>query len=265
MRQISLTRKLWLTVLILIAPSVLLLVIRNVAPPINNPRELWEMYSVSAHFLLASVLVPLVCMVHGTSLIAADVEAGTIAYLTTRRMRRATVLLVKFAATGLTLALLCDLAMVSFHLCALAGRDVPSLVAQSSYADWSVTRDLYYHLLIIPLTVLAFLAIFTLIGLLTARPLAVSVFYLVVVELILSNIPVHARVYSLSHHLRVTVAGVMPRIVGLFELPRTLRDELYPEGITALPELFGIVLVALVLCAGLMTTRELTSTKVVRE
>ncbi|MGB2986508.1 MAG: hypothetical protein WBE26_11570 [Phycisphaerae bacterium] len=57
----------------------------------------------------------------------------------------------------------------------------------------------------------------------------------------------------------------MPRIVDLFELPRTLRDELYPKGMTAWPELFGIVLVALVLSAGLMTIRELTPEKVVLE
>jgi ABC-2 type transport system permease protein len=212
-----------------------------------------------------SVLLPLVCLVHGTALIGTDVEARTIVYLITRRMRRVTVLIVKFAATALVLAVLCDLGMIGAHLCALAGRDMSSLVAHSHYADWSPASDLCCYLMIIPVGVLGFLAIFNLIGLLTARPLALSVFYLIVVEVILSNIPLRARMYTLLHQLRVTVAGVMPRVCDLYELPSTLREELYPQGTTALPELFGVVLVALVLSAVLITLRELMPAKISRE
>jgi hypothetical protein len=264
-RQTLLSRKIWLTVLILAAPCVLLLVIRSVAPPVHNAKSLWEMYHVVAHIFLMSVLLPLVCLVHGTAMIGTDVEARTIVYLITRRMRRVTVLIVKFIATALVLAVLCDLGMIGLHLCALAGRDVSSLVAHSSYADWNPANDLCCYLMIIPVGVLGFLAVFNLIGLLTARPLAMSVFYLIAVEVILSNIPLRARMYTLLHQLRVTVAGVMPRVCDLYELPSTLREELYPQGTTALPELFGVVLVALVLSGVLITLRELMPAKVSRE
>lgn len=264
-RQTLLDRKIWLSVLLLAAPCALVLVIRNVAPPIDSPKELWEMYHVLAQFFMLMVLVPLVCMVHGTALIGADVEARTIAYLITRRMRKATVLLVKFVATVLVLAVLCDLAMVGLHLCALAGRDVPSLIAHSRFADWSPTSDLCCYLLIIPVGVLSFLAVFSLIGLLTTRPLALSVMYLVVVELVLSNIPVGAKMYSLSCQLRVPLAGAMPRVVDLYELPRELGEQLFPAGATVPPVLLGVVLVALVLSCVLITLRELMPTKVSRE
>lgn len=264
-RQTLLSRKIWLTLLILVSPSALLILIRSFDTGTATPRDLWEMYHVSAHIFLMSVLVPLVCIVHGTALIAADTEARTITYLITRRMRRATVLLVRFTATTAVLAMLCDLAMITVHYCAVVGRDVPSLAAGTSYADWSPLSDLGCYLVILPLTVLAFMAIFTLIGLLTARPLAASVVYLIGVELILSNLPLRARIYSLTHQLKVTLAGLMPRVTDLYELPRNLAQELYPHGGTALPQLLGIIVIAMVTAAMLMTVRELMPTRVSRE
>ncbi len=264
-RQTLLSRKIWMTLLILAAPCALLLVIRNFAPPVTKAGTLWEMYHVPAHFLLMSLLVPLVCMVHGTALIGADVEARTITYLTTRRMHRATVLLVKFLAAGLVLVVLCDLTMVGIHFCVLAGRDVPALLPHSNYADWEPVSDLVGYLTTIPLGVLGFLAIFSLIGLLAARPIAVSVVYLVAVELILSSIPARAKVYSLSHHLRVRMSGMMPHVADLYKLPPDLRDELYPQGASALPELFGVIVITLTVSAVLMTVRELVPAKVSRE
>lgn len=264
-RQTLVNRKIWLTVLILAAPCALALLIRNFAPSMDRARELREMYHITAQLLLMSVLVPLVCMVHGAALIGADVDAQTITYLITRRLRRVTVLLVKFVATGLVVAALCDLAMLVLHVCGLAGRDVASLVAHSGVAGWVPASDLNHYLVIIPVAVFVYLAVFTLIGLLTARPLAVSVFYLITVELILSNLPLRARVYSVLHHLRVTLVGMMPQAADLYELPRELRQELYPASATALPELIGIVLIALALAAVLITVRELVPTKVSRE
>ena len=264
-RQTLSSRKIWLTILLLIAPSVLLLIIRNFAPPIDSARNQWEIYHVFAQFLFIMGLVPLVCMVHGTALIGAEVEARTIVYLITRRMRRATVMLVKFFATALVLAVLCDMAMVGLHYCMLAGRDMPSLLAGTSLADWNPTQELFCYLYIIPLAVLSFLAIFSFIGLMSARPLAMSVLYLVTVEMVLSNIPVRARMYSLMHQLRVTMAGALPGVSKLYELPGELSRELYSDDASALPQILGIVVVALLLSAILMTYRELVPTKISRD
>ena len=113
--------------------------------------------------------------------------------------------------------------------------------------------------------VLGFLAIFTLFGLLTARPLSLSVFYLVTFELALSNLPIRARVYTLLHQVRAIMAGPMPRVPDLYDIPPDLRLELYAQHATAWPELLGVVLVALVLSCILITLRELLPAKVSRE
>jgi len=264
-RQTVLSRKIWLTALLLAAPCCLVLTIRCFAPPRTNARELWEMYHVLAQFFLTMGLLPLVCMVHGTALIGAEVEARTFVYLITRRMRRATVLLVKFAATALVLAVLCDVAMVGIHLSALGGRDMATIIAQSNMHDWNPTSDLFCYLRVIPLAVLGFLAVFSLFGLVTARPLTLSVFYLVAFELVLSNIPIRARAFTLLHQVRAIMAGPMPRVPDLYELPLDLRLELYAQHATAWPELLGIVLTALVLSCILITVRELLPAKVSRD
>ncbi len=264
-RQTLVTRKVWLTILILAAPCALLLLIRAFEPSTRQAQTLWEMYHVPAHFFLMSALVPLVCVVHGAALIGADIEARTITYLTTRRMRRATVLIVKYVATAVVLALLCDVAMVGLHFCALGGRDLTSVIAHSEYSGWDPTGDLGCYLLVLPLAVVGFLAIFSLIGLVYSRPLALSVVYLIIVELILSNLPLKARMYTLSHQLRVTLAGAIPRLTRLYELPADLREEMYLPGETALVEVLGIVVVALALAALMVTVRELMPAKMSRE
>ena len=174
LRQTLGNRKIWLSLLILAAPCALMLLIRNFEPETPKARTLWEMYHVPAQFFLGMVLVPLVCLVHGTALIGAEVEAKTIVYLITRRMRRSTVLLVKFIATALVLAVLCDLGMVALHYCTLAGRDLPGIIAGSHYADWNPAGELRHYLMIIPLEVLCFLAIFNLIGLMLSFPQIVN-------------------------------------------------------------------------------------------
>jgi len=155
--------------------------------------------------------------------------------------------------------------MLGLHFSVLGGVDIPSLTMDTPYANWDPVSDVRCYLLVVPLAVVGFLAVFSLIGLLTARALTLSVLYLVIVELCVSNLPLQARVYSLSHQLRVFMAGAIPRVTDLYELPSDLREALYPQGGSALPELLGIVLIALAFSCVLITVRELVPTKVARE
>ena len=75
-RQTLLHRRIWLALLILASPSALHFIIRMLAPPMDNAQEMWEMFHVTMHFMVMLMLVPLVCMVHGVSLVGADVEDG---------------------------------------------------------------------------------------------------------------------------------------------------------------------------------------------
>ncbi len=268
-RQMLLSRKIWMTLLLLAAPCALILTIRSVAPPVEDAKELWEMYHVSVQFLLVMVILPLVCMVHGVGLIGSEVEGRTLVHLITRRLRRSTVLLVKYVATALLLAVLCDLALLALYCCTFARQDLPTLIAEApSYTDWAPARELLCYLAIIPAGIVGFLAIFTLIGLLTAQPLALSVFYLIIVELIMGNIPAETQAYSLLHPLRLMMIAAIPKLINLFheaEMSVEVFARLYPEGATGLPQLFGVVLVALVLSTLLVTIRELMPAKVIRE
>lgn len=266
-KQTLLSRRIWLTLLLLAGPSALILLVRAVAPAIETADKLWEQYHATVQFLLIQVILPLVCLVHGTGLIGSEVEGKTLVYLITRRMRRSTVLLVKFAATGLALAVLCDLALLGVYASTFAGQDVPALTAHAhSYADWKPAHELACYVAVIPAGVAGFLAVFTLIGLLTRQSLGLSVFYLVVVELIVGNVPAGVRAFTLLHTLRATLAGAIPRLAGIFpDLPPELREQLYPAGGTGLPTLLTVVIVALALSGLLVTLRELMPAKVARE
>ena len=265
-RQTLLDRKIWFTLLVLAAPCALILLIRGVGEQVQGAEALWEMYHGTTQFLLIMVVLPLVCMVHGIALIGADVEGRTFVYLTTRRMRRGTVLLVKFVATALVLAVLCDSGMVCLHVSVFAGQDVQSLIAQSPrWTDWHPISDLQCYLLVIPAGVSGFLAIFSFIGLITARPLGLSVFYLIMVELVLANVPLKARVYSITHLLREPMVDAMPRLPRLFELPGDLRESIYTGSAAGLLGLLGVVVAALLLSGVLVTIRELIPAKVSRE
>ncbi len=258
-------RKIWLTLLLLAAPCVLVLLMRNFALGDPLPRERWEMYHVPVQFLLLMVVLPLVCMVHGVSLIAAEVEGQTLVYLITRRMRRATVLVVRFAATALVLAVLSDLALVALHMCNLVGLDEHARQAiPGTLGGWNPARDLQWYLLMIPAGVVGFLAVFTLVGMATAKPLSLSILYIVVVELVLSNLPVSARVYSLVHQVRLMSVGRIPNVSRLYERHADY-EPFYAGGESGIPGLCGVVVAALVLSTILVTIRELMPSKMSRE
>jgi ABC-2 type transport system permease protein len=266
-RQTLLSRRIWLTLLLLAGPSALIVLVRAFAPAMTTADKLWEQYHGSLQFLLIPIILPLVCLVHGTGLIGSEVEGKTLVYLITRRMRRATVLLVKFVATGLVLAVLCDVAVLGVHVSTFAGQDVSALASHApTYASWKPGHDLLCYLAVIPAGVAGFLAVFTLIGLLTRQALGLSVFYLIVVELIVGNVPAGVRANTLLHTLRETLAGAIPRLARIFpDLPPDLRERLYPAGGTGLPALAIVVFVALALAGLLVSRRELMPSKIARE
>ena len=65
--------------------------------------------------------------------------------------------------------------------------------------------------------------------------------------------------------VRATMAGPLPRVPDLYELPWKLRTELYAQHATAWPELLIVVGVALALACLLVTIRELVPAKIARE
>jgi hypothetical protein len=267
-RQTLLHRRIWLILLLLAAPAALNLLIRYVEPD-RRLQEVWLRYHGSMQFLMFMVVIPLVCMLYGTALLGAEAESGTLVYLLTRRPRRATVLLVRFVATALVLALLLEAAVGALHLCALAGVDLQSLPSVSRRWprgwQWQPVPELTAYLYVVPLGLLSYLAVFTLIGLAARRPIRASIIYLAVIDLAVGSLPIGARMYTVSDQLRRTMLHAIPRLARLYNLPAELQTLLYPPGSTGTGVLLFVAVAALALSCVLVTVRELTPAQLARE
>ncbi len=262
-RQMLLQRKVWVTLLLLAGPCALALLIRNVEPA-EDLDDVWNRFHGPVQFLTFLIVLPLICMLCGTSLIGAEAEGRTLVYLLTRKMRRATVLLVRFVAAALVLAMLFDLALVAQYFCAVGGMDMTALVGYSD-RTWQPLDELLCYLAVGPLGVVAFLAIFSLIGLWASRPLSASIVYVLVLELFLSNLPAGVRVYTVIHQLRRTMFNSIPRLAKLYDVTPEDVARFFPPGSTGTVALCVTALVAMALACVLMTTRELVPSKVARE
>ncbi len=189
-RQILGQRKLWLAAAILLFPAAVVVLVRSVGGG-QALRHLWGMYQVLMQFVLVMALMPLVCLLYGAGLVGAEVEQRTLVYLTTRRLRRASVLLVRFAATWIVLTVLFALAMLALHYCVTAGFE--TTITSARGRAWQPWRDLCCYLAISPAGTAGFLAVFTTISLIFPRPLIASVIYVAIFELLLGNLPVPVR------------------------------------------------------------------------
>jgi len=257
-RQTAFSLRIWVTLLLLAVPSGLTLLIRYFDAP--RLQDMWERYHGCMQYLMFMLVIPLVCMLHGTVLIGAEAEGGTLVYLLTRRLRRAVVLLVRFAATALVLVLLLEAATCMHHLCAVGGVDIESLGGGS----WRPAGELAAYLGVVPIGVVSYLAVFTLIGLATKSPIKISIIYLAAIDLGLGSLPVGARMYTISDQLRRTMLHAMPQLAELYNLPGELHALLYPAGSTGTSALVFVTLAALLLSCILITVRELAAAELAR-
>ena len=266
MRQIVRDAKFWGVAAVFLLPCALTLTIRRFAPPVTSLEQPWRLYHGLFQFMFLMGLLPLSCMIHGTALVGADAESRTIGYLITRRLRRRTVLLTKYFATALVLVPLGCASVFALHASVVTGMDLASLAGRSpGLPDWNPAHDLTVYLYITALGVFGFLAIFGVIGLLTAKPLALSVTYFAMFELFISNLPVGARQYSLTHHLRVTAVVKIPHLTRLFDLPGDLARQLFPADGSGVAEVLIVAAAAMIFASVLVSIRELTPSKVARD
>ncbi len=259
MRQILWQRRIWLTLLLLACPTGLALLVRHFEP--DDP---WENYHVPVQFFLFMLVVPLICMLQGTSLINAEADSGTLAYLITRRLRRGTVLVVRFVAAACLLTALVEAVLLIHHL-SLIGWGGSAVGGALGGGQWQPLNGLAGYTAVAPLAVGAFLAVFTLISLATSKPLAGSVVYLIIVEVIVSNLPLGARIYSISHQLRKNLLVRIPEALNLYELPNELERALFPTGATGTVALAAVIGAALTLGYLLVTRRELVPARAAKE
>lgn len=205
--------KFWMVVAALFLPCLLVGVIRYFGPP-QSMDNAWAAYHGLIQFMLLLGLIPLACMIYGTGLIGSEVDAKTITYLITRTLRRRTVLAVRFAAVFVVLAGASCTAVIALHVFVVAGQEWAASIFGPSQG-WHPASELRVYLSMIPVAVGGFLALFTLIGILVSRPLAWSLAYFVLFELVVGNVPAAVSKYSLARQLRGWVVSVIPEVAEL--------------------------------------------------
>lgn len=152
-----------------------------------------DLYGVVVAFFYVRNALPLAALFYASSLIADEVESRTITYLLTRPIRRSAILFGKFAAyCATTLALALPGLVVTFFL----------LLTQHGRKGVSAgAPDLVRDLGVMALALLAYGALFTLLGVLLKRPLLPGLLFLYGWEM-LANLPGWAPRFTLTAWLR---------------------------------------------------------------
>lgn len=255
-RQALLDIKFWLVVAALFFPCLLAATIRYFGPPMDV-QEAWKLYHGLVQFMFLMGLIPLACMVYGSGLIGSEVESRTITYLITRTLKRRTILLVRFAALFIVLTAACVVALGALNACMIAGQEWSNSIFAAD-GPWDPVHDLKVYLLLSPAAVAGFLAVFTFIGLLAARPLALSLIYFVIFELVVANVPAAVSKYSLLHQLRGWAVSAIPPL-------NNLNPELLLPDEGGLRNVALVVLAALLISSILITRKELVPHKVAKD
>jgi ABC-2 type transport system permease protein len=169
-----------------------------------------DMYALLVVFYWIRNVLPLVALFYATALVADEVEGRTLTYLTTRPIGRDALFAGKFAAYLVTALCLALPACVLTFFLLLSSRGL-SVVGPAAL-------DLLRDLAVLTLTLLAYGALFALMGVLLKRPLVPGLVFLYGWEL-LANLPGYLPRLTLTAWLRSLVhhRPAQEGLAGLFE------------------------------------------------
>ena len=201
----------------------------------------FDLYSVIIAIYYVRNVLPLAALFYATSLIADEVEGKTLTYLLTRPLRRPSILAGKFAAyltTTLTLTL--PATVITFFLLA---------TARGFAGIGAAVPELFRDMGVMALSLLAYGAFFTLLGVLLRRPMIPGLLFLFVWEMI-ANLPGYLPRFTLTAWLR-SLLHHRPAEEGL----SGLFQQVLPAG-ESLAVLVGASLVFLALSFWIFNQRE---------
>jgi ABC-type transport system involved in multi-copper enzyme maturation permease subunit len=200
-----------------------------------------DLYAVIIAIYYVRNVLPLAALFYATSLIADEVEGKTLTYLLTRPLRRPSILAGKFAAyltTTLTLTL--PATVITFFLLA---------TARGFAGIGAAVPELFRDMGVMALSLLAYGAFFTLLGVLLRRPMIPGLLFLFVWEMI-ANLPGYLPRFTLTAWLR-SLLHHRPAEEGL----SGLFQQVLPAG-ESLAVLVGASLAFLALSFWLFNERE---------
>jgi ABC-2 type transport system permease protein len=204
------SRRSLLMAVLLGLPAVFALLYRVVtastgAPPISAD----DLYGQIVALYSIRNVVPLAALFYATSLVADEVEGRTITYLLTRPIPRASILAGKFGAyLATTVALSLPATVLTFFILA---------TAPGSEGIGPRVGDLLRDVGVVALTLVAYGALFTLLGVVLRRPVIPGLLFLFVWELT-ANLPGYAPRLTLTAYLRSLIRH---RVAdeGIFGMP----------------------------------------------
>jgi ABC-type transport system involved in multi-copper enzyme maturation permease subunit len=201
----------------------------------------FDLYGVIVAFYYVRNVLPLAALFYATALVADEVEGKTITFLLTRPLRRASILIGKFAAyVATTLSLSLPATVATFFLLTSA---------QGTEGLGARVPDLFRDLGTVSLALLAYGALFTLLGVVLRRPVIPGLLFLFVWELV-ANLPGYMPRLTVTAYLRSLITH-RPADAGFAQL----FGEVLPVSL-CLVVLTGIVVTSLAAAAGIFSRRE---------
>jgi ABC-2 type transport system permease protein len=199
-----------LVMAILLGLPVLLAVLYRVALAAKTAARFsgFDAYGTLVALYYVRNVLPLAALFYATALVADEVEGKTITYLLTRPIRRPAILAGKFAAYLVTtLCLTLPALVITFFL---------MVTARGTSGVGAYVPNLFRDMGVLALTLLAYGALFTLMGVMLRRPMILGLLFLFVWEL-MANLPGHMPRLTLTAYLRSLVSYRPPQ-EGLGEI-----------------------------------------------
>ena len=184
---------------ILLGLPVLLAVLYRVALAAKTAARFsaFDAYGTLVALYYVRNVLPLAALFYATALVADEVEGKTITYLLTRPIRRPAILVGKFAAYLVT--------TLSLTLPALVITFFVMVTARGASGLGAYVPHLFQDMGVLALTLLAYGALFTLMGVLLRRPMILGLLFLFVWEL-MANLPGYMPRLTLTAYLRSLVS-----------------------------------------------------------
>ena len=208
------------------------------------PYEASEVETVLVFGLIPQALVPLTALLFASGMVQDDVEEQTLTYLLIRPIPRWLIYAAKVAATWLVISALAAV-FTSAALAAVywgtSDLDAPALIRRALLISG-----------LLSLSLLAYVAIFGGLSLLTRRSLVLGVGYIVVFEGVLANIDFVIRHVTVMYYVRT----LSVRWLDLSGADWTIDPATAPDAATCLLTLLGIGVVLALLGSWLFSVRE---------
>jgi ABC-type transport system involved in multi-copper enzyme maturation permease subunit len=212
-----------------------------VAADLHSRITSYDLYGMLVAFYYVRNVLPLAALFYATALVADEVDGKTITYLLTRPVRRGSILVGKFAAyLATTLTLTLPPLVISFFL---------TSTADGASGIGGRVPDLFRDMGVAALTLVAYGALFTFMGVLLRRPVIPGLLFLFVWELV-ANLPGYMPRFTITAYLRSLITH-RPPLDGV----SAIFGQVLPAPL-CLATLTGLTLLFLIGAAWIFSMRE---------